>query len=235
MESAPPSASASARRRPRRAPPAAEGPGRGGLGLPPPSPRRPSGGGSLLPPPPHPGRGRCRAAPLRTQPEEASEAGLRRARTAASKARRTSSPRSSSPRSGPASAVLTAQWPHLGRPRRGGPGRASPRRPLLAAAALVEIRRRAELLPGLPRRRRARICVGGERRGIFASRLASEAKCLSCMRVLLETLCLPKKHCSDAFLGLGHVMRLLLETALWGVWLGVVHPTKQPLYSIGCG
>ena len=32
------------------------------------------------------------------------------------------------------------------------------------------------------------ICVGGERRSIFASRYASKAKCLSCLRWLLEEL-----------------------------------------------
>ena len=36
------------------------------------------------------------------------------------------------------------------------------------------------------------ICVGGERRSIFASRYASKAKCLSCLRWLLEEL--PSAH-----------------------------------------
>ena len=45
---------------------------------------------------------------------------------------------------------------------------------------------------------------------IFASRLASKAKCLSRMRVLLETICLPKKHCSDAFLALPSVVEVSL-------------------------
>ena len=39
------------------------------------------------------------------------------------------------------------------------------------------------------------ICVGGERRSIFASRYASKAKCLSCLLWLLEEL--PSAHSAE--------------------------------------